>query len=446
MDIKQMKDEAARLLAEARASLTAAEKEGREQSSEEKAKWDRAMADFEKIEARIAAAQKLAKAEQAINDIPDDGHYRRTQPDAANGRKPEQRDAEPQPIKVEFRQGDTNYTINIDPSDERYNANTDEYRRAFAAYLSQSETRELSKDERRTLAAGLAPKGGYTAPATFVARLLEKVKDANTIRGIAMNDFLTEGVSLGYPTLETVGVTNAAWGAELGTIPQGSMTFGKRELQPHKLAARVLVSRDLIDSSAINIESVVQRELAWQLANLENQAFMNGDGAQKPLGVFTASTQGIPTSRDVVTGNATAVTDTGLIKTLYGVKSQYMTNGVWVMHRSVASAIRQIKDAQGDFLWRDGGLGLNGTQPNTLLGRPVYIDEAAPSTFSDGNYALIYGDFSRGYHIATALNLEMQRLNELYAETSKVGFVARHRVDGMPVLAEAFCRLKFATS
>lgn len=444
MDIKKMKDDAAKILAEARASLDAAEKEGRAQSAEETAKWDKAMADFNAIEKRIAAARKLAEAEKAIDSLPEDGYFRRTQPDAdgvAEKRGEETRN----PIEVEMRMGE-GHKIRINPDDDRYAKNTDEYRSAFSRFLSTKADHDLTPAERRTLAVGLAPKGGYTAPAQFVARLLEKVKDENTIRGISMNDFLTEGVSLGYPSLETVGVTNAAWGAELGPIPQGTMEFGKRELQPHKLAARVLVSRDLIDSSAISIESVVQRELAWQLANLENQAFMTGNGSQKPLGVFVDSAQGIPGTRDVVTGNATQITDTGIISCMYNVKGSYMATGVWVMHRKVAAAIRKIKDNQGDYLWRDGGIGLNGTQPNTLLGRPVYMDEAAPSTFSDGNYALIFGDFARGYHIVTALNLEMQRLNELYAETSKVGFIARHRVDGAPVLAEAFSRLKFATS
>jgi hypothetical protein len=38
----------------------------------------------------------------------------------------------------------------------------------------------------------------------------------------------------------------------------------------------------------------------------------------------------------------------------------------------------------------------------------------------------------------------VQRLVELYAETNQVGFIGRAEVDGMPVLAEAFARLKCA--
>jgi len=38
----------------------------------------------------------------------------------------------------------------------------------------------------------------------------------------------------------------------------------------------------------------------------------------------------------------------------------------------------------------------------------------------------------------------MQRLVELYAATNQVGFVGRLESDGMPVLAEAFVRVKLA--
>jgi HK97 family phage major capsid protein len=60
-----------------------------------------------------------------------------------------------------------------------------------------------------------------------------------------------------------------------------------------------------------------------------------------------------------------------------------------------------------------------------------------------GNYVGILGDFSY-YWIADALDMQVQRLVELYAATNQVGFIARREVDGMPVLEEAFVRVKLA--
>jgi len=38
--------------------------------------------------------------------------------------------------------------------------------------------------------------------------------------------------------------------------------------------------------------------------------------------------------------------------------------------------------------------------------------------------------------------MRIQRLNELYAATNQVGFISRLESDGMPVLEEAFARVK----
>jgi HK97 family phage major capsid protein len=55
----------------------------------------------------------------------------------------------------------------------------------------------------------------------------------------------------------------------------------------------------------------------------------------------------------------------------------------------------------------------------------------------------MFGDFSKVW-IVDALDMTVQKLVELYAETNQTGYVARMEMDGMPVLAEAFARVKLA--
>jgi HK97 family phage major capsid protein len=83
---------------------------------------------------------------------------------------------------------------------------------------------------------------------------------------------------------------------------------------------------------------------------------------------------------------------------------------------------------------------LGGT-PDRILEVPYVMSEYAPSTFTTGLYVGIIGDFSF-YWIADSLKLEIQRLDELYAVTNQVGFIGRSETDGLPVLAEAFARVK----
>ena len=55
----------------------------------------------------------------------------------------------------------------------------------------------------------------------------------------------------------------------------------------------------------------------------------------------------------------------------------------------------------------------------------------------------VIGDMSF-YHIVDSMDLEVQRLDELYAATNQTGFIGRMETDGMPVLAEAFARMKLS--
>jgi HK97 family phage major capsid protein len=168
---------------------------------------------------------------------------------------------------------------------------------------------------------------------------------------------------------------------------------------------------------------------------------MTGTGAGQPLGLFVASNDGIPTTRDVATGNTqTAMTFDGLINAKYSVKSQYWRNASWIMHRDGAKMLRKIKDGDGQYIWHPS---LQAGEPDMLLDRPLLMSEYAPNTFTAGLYVGIFGDL-KFYKWAIALDMEMQRLLELYAATSQVGFVGRMEIDGMPALAEAFARVTLA--
>jgi HK97 family phage major capsid protein len=178
------------------------------------------------------------------------------------------------------------------------------------------------------------------------------------------------------------------------------------------------------------------------------QAYMTGDGAGKPLGLFTAHADGIPTSRDVSTGNtSTAITYDGLINALYSLKGQYQASKSlrWLFHRDALKQIRKLRDdaggaGTGQYLWQPS---MQLGQPDTLLGIPVISSEYVPSTFTTGLYVGMIADFSH-YWIADALSMTIQRLDELYAEANQVGFIGRLETDAMPVLAEAFARVKLA--
>lgn len=408
VDIHEMTQRSNELKAQAQAILDETSGPGRSMSAEQRQQFDKLMDDADQLDADIERGIRAREAQRKAADI-----------------DPGRRDPAP----------------DDDP------AKTDAERKmsAFRAYLLGG-VRTLSTEQRAALNASNDTEGGFlVAPQEFVQTLLKKVDDIAPFRGMATVYQLTQAESLGVPTLDN-DLADADWTSELGTGNQDdSLRFGKRELRPHPLAKRVKISRKLMRASVINPESLVQDRMSYKFGVTQEKAFMTGDGNEKPLGVFTASSQGITTGRDVPIGTSGAIPLTtangadNLIDAKYTLKAQYHANAMWMWHRDVLRTIRKIKDGQGQYVWKAG----LSDGPDTILEIPYVLSEYAPNTVTANAYVGILGDF-KFYWIAESLAMEVQRLNELYAETNQVGFIGRQETDGMPVLEEAFVRLKVA--
>jgi HK97 family phage major capsid protein len=304
-------------------------------------------------------------------------------------------------------------------------------------YLDGKENRALEVPEFRALQADSDTQGGYTVPKEFTSGLIQAVDDILYIRQLATK-FQITGESLGMVSLDT-DPDDADWTKEIATGGEdSSMAFGKRELTPHPLAKLIKISQKLMRASGLSIVQLVTERIAYKQALPQEVAFMTGSGAGQPLGLFTASAQGISTGRDVSTGNTnTAITFDGLIEALYSLKSQYMAKATGLFHRTAIKNIRKLKDGESRYLWEPA---TRAGDPATILGRPFIMSENVPNTFTTGLYVGMWADFSF-YHIADALAMEVQRLNELYARTNQVGLITRSETDAMPVIEEAFARV-----
>lgn len=283
-------------------------------------------------------------------------------------------------------------------------------------------------------------QAGYlVAPEKFVSELIAELNNTMFMRQKGKVLPTLKGAhSLGYPK-RTARMTRAAWGTELATpTTDTALAFGKKEFKPNPASAEILVSKNLI-RNAPGVEGIVMSEMAYMFAELMEIAYMTGDGANKPLGLFTASADGISTARDVSTGNtATEIKIDGLLEAKYSVKDQYQSGCEWIFHRDAIKQIAKLKDSDGQYIWQPS---ISMNTPDMLLGRGINSSEYAPNTFTSGLYVGMYGDL-RNYWICDSLTMEMQVLMELYARTNQVDYMARIETDGMPVLEEAFARIK----
>ena len=403
MEILEMKQKRAALVKEARKLLDTAEKEKRELTGEETAKYEEMMKEVDSWGTKIEREENLRKMEEAL-------------------KVPEPTVVPPQPTEPEAR---TNPRA------------TEGYRKSFEKFL-RSGINALAEKEVRAMQADDPEGGGYlVAPQLFVSEMLKAVDNTVFVRGLARKFSLAKAASLGVPKLDT-DFSDADWVSELATGDEDALDYGKRELRPHALSKLVKVSKPLIRLSTESIEAMVRERLSYRFSVTLENAYLNGDGLQKPLGVFTADADGINTDRDVSTGNTdSSIKADGLIEAKYTLKTPYLRNARWVFHRDAVKQIRKLKDGAGQYLWQPG---ITADMLDEILGIPIIVSEYAPSTFTTGKYVGILGDFSY-YWIADALDMQVQRLVELYATTNQVGYIARFETDGMPVLSEAFVRV-----
>lgn len=299
----------------------------------------------------------------------------------------------------------------------------------------------IASEEVRALQADSGSAGGFLlAPPQFVNELIKDVDDMIYIRQRATTYQVTGAAEgLGAPSLDN-DPDDFDWTVELSTGEEdGSMSFGKRELKAHPFAKRIKVSRKLMRKAGV--DRIIRQRFGYKVGLTQEKAYFTGDGQQKPLGLFTASNNGIPTTRDVSADNTTSqVKADNILNMFYSLKMQYRSKADWLFHRDTIKQISKLKDGEGRYLWQDA---IRAGDPDTIKGRPVLESEHVPNTYTTGQYVGLLGDLSQ-YWIVDDLAFEMQILNELYAETNQVGFIGRYEGDGMPVLAEAFSRMKLA--
>lgn len=312
--------------------------------------------------------------------------------------------------------------------DERTGRATDEYRSNFWNLMRTKSPMPQVVDALRI---GSDTEGGYLVPDEYERTLVEALQEENIFRSLA-HIIRTASRERKIPVVSSKGT--ASWIEEGGAFPESDDTFGQVTIGAYKLGTTIKISEELLNDSVFDLENYIAREFARRIGTKEEEAFFTGDGSGKPLGVL-ADKGGAEIG--VTAASATAITSDELLDLYYSLFSPYRKKAVWVVNDSTIKAIRKLKDNNGQYLWQPG---LIANAPDTILGRPVKTSAFMPS-IAAGAKSIIFGDFNY-YWIADRQGRTFKRLNELYATTGQVGFLASQRVDGKLILPEALKVLK----
>ena len=303
--------------------------------------------------------------------------------------------------------------------------NSAEFKSAFDVYAR----RGLNGCDNRILNAlqvGTNSEGGYIVPTEFETQLIKAMQDINEIRSLAT--VIQTGSSRNIPVESSLGA--AAWTAEEAAYTDADAAFGQIVLGAHKAATICKVSEELLQDAFFSVESYLAENFGKRFGILEEAAFVNGDGSGKPTGIVPGSSLG------VTAAGAAAITTDELISLYHSLARPYRGRAVWMMGDATAMLIRKLKDSTNQYLWQPG---LQAGQPDTLLGRPVFVSTAMPAA-TTGLKSMVFGDLSY-YTIADRSGVAVQRLNELYAANGQVGFRAFKRTEGKVTLSAAIKHL-----
>lgn len=312
----------------------------------------------------------------------------------------------------------TNQPNTTGAGSEKKGRASDQYVKAFWDSIRHRDYHDVSN----ALTIGTDSEGGYLVPDEFEKQLVAALQEENFFRTLA-TIIQTSSGDRKIPVV--TGHGEASWMDENGLYPESNETFGQVSIGAYKLGTAIKISDELLNDSAFDLESYIANEFARRIGTKEEEAFIAGDGTNKPTGVFTSAEAGTTTS-------GASITFDDMMDLYHSLRTPYRRKAVWLLNDTTVKALRKLKDNNGTYIWQPS---VQIGQPDMILNRPYFTSTFAPD-IAAGKKPILFGDFSY-YWIADRQGRSFKRLNELYAANGQVGFLASQRVDGKLILPEA---------
>ena len=151
---------------------------------------------------------------------------------------------------------------------------------------------------------------------------------------------------------------------------------------------------------------------------------------------------GLSTATQIVTAKAaTAITADELITLKNKLKSVFQAGAYWVMAPDTLTAVQQLKDENGRYLFNDE---IKNGFSGTILGKPVYTSDQCPGMAATKT-AIFYISPKQAL-AAKIVEDSVQILNEKYATQHAIGVVEWAEVDCKIQNQQAVAVLKMAAS
>lgn len=273
---------------------------------------------------------------------------------------------------------------------------------------------------------------GAVIPTSIANKIIKKVYDICPIYQMA--DRYNVAGTLTIPSYdESTSAITMAYATEFEELESKSGKFASIELKGFLAGALTKVSKSLINNSSFDIVNFVVNQMAENIARWIEGECLNGtsdkvDGISKATQVVTAAA-------------ATAITGDELIDLQEQVPDAYQTSCIWIMNKATRSAIRKLKNSDGDYLLQKDATARWGYK---LFGADVYCSDNIDK-MTASKTAVVYGDMS-GLAVKVSEDINIEVLREKYATQHAVGVVGWIEIDAKIENQQKIAVLKMAAA
>lgn len=284
------------------------------------------------------------------------------------------------------------------------------------------------------------PDGGFLVPEDYEQAIDRVALSVSAMRRLAT--VRTIGTDT-YKKLVNQGGASSGWVGEKGARAEtNTPTLTEIAINTKEIYAMPAATQTLLDDSRVDIAGWLADEVSIEFSEQESEAFIHGNGVEQPRGIaaypMVANSSYVWGKVGYITsGNASLVNDLDkLIDLQHALKPVYRNGAAWLMNDATLATIRKMKDGDGNYVWVPG---LKDGAPDTLLGKPVEIDDNVDD-IGAGKYPIFFANFKRAYLIIDRQGVRV--LRDPYTTKPYVLFYTTKRVGGGIVMYEAIKALK----
>ena len=272
-----------------------------------------------------------------------------------------------------------------------------------------------------------AGNNGAVIPSSIANKIIKKVYDISPIYQLATRYNVGGTLNIPYYDESTQSIT-MAYADEFTELESTSGKFASIELKGFLAGVLTKVSKSLINNSQFAIVPFVVNAMADSIHRWVERELLNGT-TDKVAGLSTVTLK-------VDAASATAITADELIDVQELIPDVYQGQAIWVMNKATRTAIRKLKDGQGNYLLnRD----VSARWGYTLLGKDVYTSDNM-DTMAAGKTAIYYGDMS-GLAVKLSEDVNIEVLREKFATQHAVGVVGWIEIDSKVENAQKIAKL-----